>query len=94
MLSPPGTPRPPSLRAALKRLYFDLAGAPVPELLSVLLQIADHDRIFYGSDWPFTPTPACEGLLAALEGTPLLDETLRANIMQHNAKRFFPRLAG
>ncbi len=93
MLSPPGSPALPSLRAGLRRLHFDLAGAPVPELLSVLLQVADPGHIHYGSDWPFTPTKVCEMLLAALNGTPLLDETLRQSIMHDNATRLFPRLA-
>jgi 6-methylsalicylate decarboxylase len=53
MLSAPGSAAPPSLRAALRKLHFDLAGAPVPELLSALLQVADPNRIHYRSDWPF-----------------------------------------
>jgi predicted TIM-barrel fold metal-dependent hydrolase len=59
MLSAPGVVQPPSLRSALRRLHFDLAGAPVPELLGALLQVADHDKIHYGSDWPFTHTLVC-----------------------------------
>ncbi len=92
MLSPPGT-HTPSMRAALKRMHFDVAGAPLPELLSALLQIADHDHIHYGSDWPFTPTPVCEKLTATLDATPLLDGRLRENVMGNNALKLFPRLA-
>jgi predicted TIM-barrel fold metal-dependent hydrolase len=92
MLSAPGGGAPPSIRAALRRLHFDLAGAPVPELLGALLQVADPDRIHYGSDWPFTPTAICEALLSALNGSSLLDAPLRQKIMRNNALPLFPRL--
>jgi predicted TIM-barrel fold metal-dependent hydrolase len=35
---------PKSMRETLQNLHFDLAGAPIPELLGALLQIADHNR--------------------------------------------------
>lgn len=93
MLSPEGAAKPPSMRAALRRLHFDLAGAPVPEQLMALLSVADPDRIHYGSDWPFTPTLACEQLAAAIDGTPLLDDELREKVLRRNAERLFGRVA-
>jgi predicted TIM-barrel fold metal-dependent hydrolase len=93
MLSAPGSQTPPSIRSALKRLHFDLAGAPVPELLGALLQVATPDRIHYGSDWPFTPVVVCEALLSKLDATSLLDVPSRQRIMRDNAVRLFPRLA-
>jgi 6-methylsalicylate decarboxylase len=92
MLTAPGTARPPSLRAALGKMHFDLAGAPVPELLGALLHLADPERIHYGSDFPFTPTHICETLLAQLNETPLLNEDLKQRVMSDNARRLFPRL--
>jgi predicted TIM-barrel fold metal-dependent hydrolase len=93
MLSAPGAVQPPSLRSALRRLHFDLAGAPVPELLGALLQVADHDKIHYGSDCPFTPTLVCEKSLSSLTETPLLHGRLQKSIMRDNALRLFPRLS-
>ena len=83
----------PDVRAELRKLHYDLAGAPLPELLGVLLQVADQQRLHYGSDWPFTTLEACEKLARQLDATSLLDaETLRA-AMSENARRLFPRLA-
>lgn len=39
------------------RLYFDLAGDPVPNELGMLLNIADDEHIVYGSDYPYVLTP-------------------------------------
>jgi predicted TIM-barrel fold metal-dependent hydrolase len=72
----------------LRRLYYDLAGAPVPRQLSALLQLAPVDHLLYGSDAPFTPAPAVAHLLAQLEQTELLDDATRAMIFCENAKTF------
>jgi predicted TIM-barrel fold metal-dependent hydrolase len=83
----------PSVREAVRTLHFDLAGSPVPGLLRALLEVADHTRIHYGSDYPFTPAFGCEFLLRRLEQTELLDEGLRARIFRDNALTLFPQIA-
>jgi len=93
LLCPPSSSQPPSMREALRKLHFDLAGAPVPHLLGVLLQVAHADHLHYGSDYPFTPAQVCDELARQLESTPLLDEALRARIWRENAISLFPRLA-
>jgi predicted TIM-barrel fold metal-dependent hydrolase len=92
MLSEQGTA--PSIRDAMRKLHFDLAGAPVPQLLEALLQMADPERIHYGSDYPFTPAGACERLLRQIEATPLLDDAMRNRILRENARALFPRIDG
>jgi 6-methylsalicylate decarboxylase len=82
----------PSMRDAMRRLHFDVAGAPVPQLLDSLLQVADPKRIHYGSDYPFTPAAACEALLKKIETTSLLDGRTREGIVRTNAHALFPRL--
>lgn len=77
----------------LRRMHYDLAGAPVPHLLGALLQIADKDKIFYGSDWPFTPLKAVTELAAKLDDTPLLDEQTRRLVYFENAIKLFPRFS-
>lgn len=89
ILSEPGQGALPSVRKALRSLHFDLAGAPVPELLGALLQVADPDRIHYGSDYPFTPADACARLADTLDATDVLDDPLRERIYTTNSARLF-----
>ncbi|HZZ02658.1 amidohydrolase family protein [Paraburkholderia sp.] len=89
-----GTGTVPSMREAMRRLHFDVAGAPVPTLLSALLQVADPAHIHYGSDYPFTPAPVCEALLAQIDQTDVLDAFGRGGIYQDNSLRLFPRFSG
>ncbi len=93
LLAEPGGPAMPSLRDALRLLHFDLAGAPVEELLNALLAVADPSRIHYGSDFPFTPADTCLTLTDLLEHTATLDDRQRGAIYAGNARRLFPRLA-
>jgi predicted TIM-barrel fold metal-dependent hydrolase len=73
------------MRAALKSLHFDLAGAPVEEQLAALLSVADPARLHYGSDLPFTPWQACQYLAQQLESSPHLDEVALEVIYVDNA---------
>ncbi len=84
---------PVSMRAAMRSLHFDLAGAPVPEMLGALLQVADPAHIHYGSDYPFTPPDTCEALLRKIETTSLLDQGMRRRVLRDNSRALFPHLA-
>lgn len=93
LLTPPGGSPPPSVREALRRLHFDLAGAPVEELLTALLAVADPSRIHYGSDFPFTPADACVRLAERLDSAASLPEELRAAVDRDNTTALFPHLS-
>lgn len=78
-----------ALRATFGRLYFDLAGAPVPRLLPALRSFADATHLFYGSDWPHTPQPVVAQLREDLD-TFLGDEPdFLAAVQFGNAARLF-----
>jgi predicted TIM-barrel fold metal-dependent hydrolase len=81
----------PSMRAALKSLHFDLAGAPVEEQLAALLAVADPARLHYGSDFPFTPRQACQYLGQQLGDSKHLDATTRDAVFLDNAYDLFRR---
>ncbi|WP_174297104.1 amidohydrolase family protein [Sphingomonas bacterium] len=83
----PAAPR--DIHAALRAMWFDLAGSPVPDQLAALLRVADPDHLLYGSDWPFTPVAVCERLLDRLLVTNLIDDGLRSRIMETNAISLF-----
>ena len=76
----------------LKRLYYDAAGMCLPRQLKILLEIADHKHLFYGSDYPFTPEAGCVMLAEGLDKTELLTDKLRQDIYYNNAIKLFPRL--
>lgn len=88
-----GAPDARQIFEQLRRFHYDLAGFPIPRLLSALQQIADPDRLLYGSDWPYTPLPAVLRLAGQQATTPLLTPELRDRMLYGNALRLFPRLA-
>ena len=92
LLTVPGGPDVPSLREALRRLHFDLAGAPVEELLTALLAVADPAKLHYGSDFPFTPADACVALADRLDRASSLTDDQRAGVDGRNSRALFPRL--
>jgi predicted TIM-barrel fold metal-dependent hydrolase len=93
LLATPGEVAPPSAREAMKRLHFDLAGAPLDELLRALLSVAGTAHLHYGSDFPFTPAGVCAELVEQLEKTPLLDDGQRDQMFGGNARALLPRFS-
>lgn len=79
--------------AALRRLYYDVAGLPLPRALPALLNLVDADQLLYGSDFPFTPAAIVESLATVLAETSVLNEEQRQQMVYGNACRLFPRLA-
>ena len=74
-----------NIEDSIKRLYFDLAGDPMPDSLDMLLKITDIDHIVYGSDYPYVPAPIL------LKKKKILDEHLKLQkwtdkIYSNNAK--------
>lgn len=83
---------PDTVFSALGRLYYDVAGMPVPRLLPALRTFADPERLLYGSDWPFTPQGAVRSLLAGMENHLAAERAVLAGIRRGNAARLFPQL--
>lgn len=46
---------PTDIAEGLKKLFFDLAGDPMPEQMDILLKITDENHLIYGSDYPYVP---------------------------------------
>lgn len=78
----------------LSRLYFDLAGSPMPDVLHSLLTLTTPDHILYGSDYPYLPTAVLKVNLQRLEDTLASDEELAPyarQILHENAEKLFVR---
>ena len=58
------------------RFYFDLAGFPFPDQVHGLLRYTDTSRLFYGSDYPYTPGEAVSGLAKTMDAA--LDDMVTA----------------
>jgi predicted TIM-barrel fold metal-dependent hydrolase len=87
-----GSP-PVDVIAALGRLYYDLAGLPLPRALPALLSLVEPGQIVYGSDYPFTPAATVRAFAEAIAATSVLDAGARAAVLRGNALGLLPRLA-
>jgi predicted TIM-barrel fold metal-dependent hydrolase len=83
----------PDVLGDLGRLYYDLAGVPLPRALPALLNLVPASQVVYGSDYPFTPAPMVAALAGAIAGTDVLEGTTRAAALRGNAATLLPRLA-
>lgn len=81
----------------LARLYFDLAGNPMPEVLHALLTITTPEHILYGSDYPYLPDAVLQANLQRLKQTLAADKELAGFadlILWQNAESLFAGDAG
>jgi predicted TIM-barrel fold metal-dependent hydrolase len=73
-----------------RQFYFDLAGFPFPDQIRELLLYVKSDRLLYGSDYPFTPERAVQGLADVMTKEMQKiweDEKEREMILSGNARR-------
>jgi predicted TIM-barrel fold metal-dependent hydrolase len=78
---------------AMKHVYFDLAGFPLPKQLQVLKQNVPISHMVYGSDGPYTPDFATIALAGALEQTDQLTDREKQQVFTLNAINLIPRLS-
>ena len=55
MLASMNLMQPVNFDSAVKKLFFDTAGDPMPEQFDILLKIASLDQIIFGTDYPYVP---------------------------------------
>lgn len=80
------------VRGYLKRFWYDTALAAGPASLAALKQVADPQRVLFGSDWPYAKEPVTGASVEALETSEVLSDSERAGIRETNAHALFPRL--
>ena len=59
--------QPVDMEAGMQQLYYDLAGAPLPEAMDMLLKITDVSHLLYGSDFPYVPAKVLLGKKTGLD---------------------------
>ena len=71
----------------MKKMFFDLAGSPLPLHLPMLLDIAGPERLVYGVDFPYPSLEAGIEHGEKLDSSDLLTDELKQMIYIDNACR-------
>jgi predicted TIM-barrel fold metal-dependent hydrolase len=81
--------------AQLRRLHYDIAGPSFPRQVPALLELADPDRLLFGSGYCWTPPPVASLHIAAVDAARSPGDGVPwRSLTTANAQRLFPRLAG
>lgn len=91
-LDPEG-PSTEQLRAKFRRFYFDTALSSGADAFPSLLAFADHERILFGSDFPYAPAPLAGKFTDVLDSRSGLTEAQKVAVNRGNAKKLFKRFA-
>ena len=83
---------PAGAQAYFRRLYYELAISTGPHAVASVLQLADPERILFGSDYPALFEEDVHSLIQALAGNSLLKAGDLEMIQRRNALQLFPRL--
>jgi aminocarboxymuconate-semialdehyde decarboxylase len=83
---------PGELLDEFRRFYVDTALSASPAALPTMTAFVCHDRIMYGSDYPYAPPDVANVFAAYLDAAPLSTDAAGA-INHGNALALFPRLA-
>lgn len=77
--------QPDDFAQVMQHLYFDLAGKVLPYQLMTLLEMADENKIVYGSDTPYTIEKVVTSLADEIATTSLLSDEQKEKMMYQNA---------
>ena len=87
----PGTAPAAGAVEQLRGLYYDSAGTAFPRQAAALLQLADPDRVLFGSDYCWTPSTLADAHLAAFDtAEPPTPETTWRTLTTANAQHLLP----
>ncbi|RZU37513.1 aminocarboxymuconate-semialdehyde decarboxylase [Streptomyces sp. BK022] len=91
-LDPEG-PTTEELLAKFRLFYWDTALSSGPDAFPSFLAFADHERILFGSDFPYAPAPVAAAFNRLLDTRSGLTDEQKTAFDHGNAKRIFGRLA-
>jgi aminocarboxymuconate-semialdehyde decarboxylase len=88
----PDGPTTGQLPAKFKRFYWDTALSSGPDAFPSFLASADHNRILFGSDFPYAPAPVPAAFNQLLDTRSGLTDEQKTAFNHDNAKKIFRRL--
>ncbi|MGW4494967.1 amidohydrolase family protein [Streptomyces sp. NPDC004376] len=89
----PEGPSTEELLAKFKLFYWDTALSSGPDAFPSFLAFADHERILFGSDFPYAPAPVAAAFNHLLDDHSGLTDEQKTAFDHGNARRILPRLA-
>lgn len=87
-----GLMQPIDWEANMRNLYFDLAGGASPQVVKTLLTITTPDKLLYGSDYPYQPSPVLQKAQSDMRRWLAEDPELALyadDFLRYNALRLF-----
>jgi predicted TIM-barrel fold metal-dependent hydrolase len=84
---------PEKIMSYCRQFYYEVAQAAGRPTLSALREVADPDRILFGTDWPYCPEPLTEYTIECVDDVHSEDARQRDRIYRSNALKLFPRFA-
>jgi predicted TIM-barrel fold metal-dependent hydrolase len=86
---------PEGVAANLRRFYYDVAQSAAPLSLRALSDVAEPDRILFGTDFPFALSGEriVHDTIAGVRAYEGYDAAMRQKVERDNALALFPRLA-
>ena len=78
----------------LRRLYWDTAISFGDPILNLLRDVVGLDQVLFGSDYPYMRRDLAVGAVQKLEQTRALSADEQIKVLNGNAVKLFPRLAG
>ncbi|MER8028245.1 amidohydrolase family protein [Streptomyces bauhiniae] len=89
----PDGPTTEELLAKFRLFYWDTALSSGPDAFPSFLAFADHERILFGSDFPYAPAPVAAAFNRLLDTRSGLTDEQKTAFDHGNARRIFGRLA-
>lgn len=79
------------IREEVRSFWYDTALSGNPDVIELLMNFAQKERILYGSDYPYADEKSIEVFTSGLDGMKMSAE-MRERIEWRNAVELFPRL--
>lgn len=78
--------------AEYKKFWFDSGGSSGLRQIPDVMEVVDHSRFVFATDWPFTPVPVIAGQADAIFANPVYPEEFKRKIALENALKLFPQI--